>query len=344
MVFFYFITMGVFGISLLACLSFFVLGMKSRGHSDAESYIPWSLGIGAAILVLAFVFTASMLFGYVDKGHVGVMTTFGRVNTTEVKSEGFYVKSPVVQMHIMSVQRRSIRRTSAAEEAGQGNEIVAIAKNDVRLTMDAEFPYVLNPEYAPLILRHIGNDKRYENELIFKAAAKAVRDGISEFEDKEAYQSKRAELNDRVTELFGQAIVEQLRKIVGFRDLDEEELSSVIQILPVQITRIEPPAKILNAIEEKVAAEQDLLRQVTLTAIAQEIAQRRTNEGTGMSNFLSQLPPNVSVSDAIALLHASADMQRAQALTKAVEDGQVEVIYLSGDTSVAASRPSSPSK
>lgn len=336
MPFVYFIFMGTLGIILVVCVAHLVAGL----HKRKDGYIVGSTVVGVLVLVFMFIFSAAMLFGSVDRGHAGVMTTFGRVNMEDVKREGFYTKAPIVSVHEMSLQRRSVRRASAIEEEGQGNEVVALAKNDVRLTMDVEFPYQLNPSYAPRMFRYIGDDKRYEHELIFKTAAKAVRDGVSEFTDSEAYQSKRFELSARVTELFKQAIVAQLRGLEGFRDLPDEKLHEVIWVQPVQITRVEPPSKILNAIEEKVAADQDLQRQETLTAIAKEIAKRRRNEGTGISNFLDELPAHVSVENAIELLRASADMQRAQALMKAVEEGDLEVIYISGNASVAATAPS----
>lgn len=331
MSFVYFVVMAVCAIILVACAVSFVIAIHEKDKGTRNG----SLTGGTVVLIFGAVFSILMLFGSVSRGHVGVMTTFGEVNLGTIKPEGFYTKSPIVDVYEMTNQRRSVRRVATTDTKEQNTEVIALAKNEVRLTMDVEFPYQLNPRYAPLVFRYLGDDKRYEEELIFKASAKALRDGVSEFDANEAYQSKRVELNDRVTELFADAILAQLKNLDGFRGLPEKELRNVIHVQPVQITRIEPPAKILNAIEERASALQDLERQKTLTKIAEEIATRRKNEGTGISNFLGELPKNVSVADAIQLLRASADMQRAQALGKAVDDGKVPVIYLSGDTAVA---------
>lgn len=98
---------------------------------------------------------------------------------------------------------------------------------------------------------------------------------------------------------------------------------------------VRPDAKVLNAISEKVAAEEDLKRQRVLTEIARQEAERRANEGIGVARLFSELPQGFSPDQIRAVLAALADKQRADALTKAVESGKVNVMVLPGPTPVA---------
>ena len=335
----YLLSMGILGIALVGCIVLAVMGLKDK---DSGMKIG-GVVCGVIVLMVVFVFSAFMLFGTVGSGKVGVMTTFGKVNLENTKSEGLFMKPPIVSVHKMSIKRRSITRNAAREEEGTGNEVVALSKNDVRLTMDVEFPFQLNPEFAPHVYRYIGrNDKAYVASLLYPSASKAIRDGVAQYTDSEAYKEKRDELNRTVTRLFASAIVDQLAGTVGFDKMDREVLATVIRVLPVQITRVEPPDKVLNAIEEKVAALQDLARQKTLTLIAEEEALRRKNEGTGITNFLAALPEGVSVPNAIALLNATANMTRAKAQMRAVEEGNVPMIFTGGNINVAVPLPATP--
>ena len=99
-----------------------------------------------------------------------------------------------------------------------------------------------------------------------------------------------------------------------------------------------PPAIVQNAISEKIASDQDLQRQHTLTAIAQEIAKRRINEGVGIRNLFSELPKNISPKDMSHLLSAMAEKEKADAVMKAVETGQAKNLFI-GMNGVAPAVP-----
>ena len=98
----------------------------------------------------------------------------------------------------------------------------------------------------------------------------------------------------------------------------------------MQLRKVLPPNKVLNAVAEKIAAEEDLERQKTLTQIAEEEARRRQNEGRGVNNLFAELPQGFSPSQIREVLGAIADKTRAEAMMKAVETGQVQVMVMNG--------------
>lgn len=98
----------------------------------------------------------------------------------------------------------------------------------------------------------------------------------------------------------------------------------------MQLRKILPPQKVLNAVSEKVAAQEDLERQKTLTRIAEEEARRRQNEGRGVKNLFTELPAGLKPSEIREVLAAIADKTRAEATMKAVETGQVQIMIMYG--------------
>lgn len=90
-----------------------------------------------------------------------------------------------------------------------------------------------------------------------------------------------------------------------------------------------------NAIAERVAAEEDLKRQVVLTKIAKQEAERRENEGLGVKKLFAQLPKGFSAREIQLVLSAISEKVRADAIMKAIESDRVQTMVISGNSPVA---------
>jgi regulator of protease activity HflC (stomatin/prohibitin superfamily) len=294
-------------------------------------YVVSGIAVGLAILSMVF-----CMFGSISTGHVGVLSLFGKIDMETVLEEGFYTKNPLKSVNEMTVRRQEFTRHGTAKESDEGvsGAMRSIAKGGLELTIDVTVPYRINPKYAPAIYRHLGDDDKYTENLIKPSAATAVRDGAARFVPDEAYETKKDSLALVVTRNFVREIVGQIREFEAFKGLSPSELERVIIPLPVQIRKVFPPEKVRNAIAEKLATLEDLERQKTLTEIAEEEASRRGKEGLGMKNFLSNLPKSTSARDAIGLLNATANMERAKALKKLADEGKVTAVYV-GNNPVA---------
>jgi regulator of protease activity HflC (stomatin/prohibitin superfamily) len=203
------------------------------------------------------------------------------------------------------------------------------------LDIDVTFAYRLNPKWAWWVYKNVGSEDVYKASLITQAARNASRDAVAQFTSDEATTTNREGLAAKMGELFKDRLVEDMT----IQGLTEEEAQQVFTILPVQLRKALPPPKVLNAISEKEAAKQDLQRQKTLTSIAEEVANRRANEGLGVARLFGELPEGFTPAQISTVLGALANKTRADALLKAVETEQVKVIVVPDGNPVAVQAP-----
>ncbi len=300
----------------------FLTGRKGRGL------------IGVSVLsglaaVGFFLFSAVVT---VPAGHVAVPSLFGKVKGT-VLGEGLHLTNPLYAFQRFSVRRRIL------EFSGQ-TQIISISRDGTPLSIDAGIPVQLNGPLAWKVYRRIGNQQVFTAQLLAPAARSAVRDAAATLPWIEATTSGRERLASEVEKRF-RRLVEQDLEVAGF---SAEEAAAVFTILPVQLRKILPPQKVLNAVSEKLAAEEDLQKQVTLTRIAEEEAKRRRNEGRGVKNLFAELPKGFTPGQIREVLNAIADKTRAEALMKAVESGEVSVIVMEGGQTPAIAVPGGRAK
>jgi regulator of protease activity HflC (stomatin/prohibitin superfamily) len=226
------------------------------------------------------------------------------------------------------------RHDSQAE--GPEGAMRAISKDNLAIDVDATYSWILNPDYAPIVCRKIGGDEVYERNLVYPTSAEAVRNATIEFTGEEAYASRRTEYERRITEEFQIAIVRQLREIPEFSGMSEESLQTVIKVMPTSLRRVMPPEQVLAAIERKVTAGQELLRQETLVDVAKMRARAQGNDGDSVNQFFTSLPSGTTPSEGIDYYNAFSQRIQVDALRDALEKGNIQVVYLgTGNNSVA---------
>jgi len=188
--------------------------------------------------------------------------------------------------------------------------------------VDLAIPYQLSPDLAWKVYTLIGLN--YEQKLLMPAASAALREAAASFSWTDAVSTKRNELEARI-HVVAKSIVNRNLVSSGFT---AEEAGRAFSFMPPQIRRMAPPRRILSAVADAKAAEEDLRRQVVLNEIALREAERRGHEGTGVRKLFDQLPKDMTTEQVRELLHALADKQRADSLQRAVEKGQAKVIVI----------------
>lgn len=277
-----------------------------------------------AVAAIAVGLIGASAFRVVSPGHVAVATLFGSVRE-HTFSEGLHVVNPLYIFHEFSIRRTMFDFRGGGSRTGSaGEEIVAVSSDSTPLTIDVGFPVRLNGPSAWKVFQRIGGPWVVAQQLIVPAARAAVRDGVATLSWRDASTVARGELAAEIERRFRELVINDL-VAAGF---SEEEATSTLTIQPVQLRKILPPDKVLNAVAEKIAAEEDLQRQRTLTMIAEEEARRRLNEGVGVSNLFSELPAGFTPAEIREVLTAIAEKTRAEALIKAVETGQVSVVVM----------------
>ena len=273
----------------------------------------------------------------VPPGHVAAATLFGAVQEG-IYEEGLHIVNPFYSFREFSV-RRTMFDFRGSENGGRmgsaGGEIVSVSSDSTPLRVDIGFPLRLNGPVAWKVFQRIGPQSVVAAQLVIPAARSAVRDAVAGFTWRDAATGSRDKLAARIEARFRE-LVERDLVAAGF---PEEEARQTFTVQPVQLRKVLPPNKVLNAVAEKIAAEEDLERQKTLTQIAEEEARRRQNEGRGVNNLFAELPKGFTPEEIRQVLSAIADKVRAEAMMKAVETGQVQVVVMNGSTQPSLAIP-----
>ncbi len=275
-----------------------------------------SFGVSFVLLIL-------LSYQTVDSGHVKVAKLFGKIQP-EVLTEGLHFVNPLKSWTDMNIQRNSIQ----ADDGDQNPGMTSTTADNNQATVLANFSYMLNPEYAWWVLKHIGDETKFRTELLEKAAQSATRDAVANFKLEDAQIGKRSQFEQKLQEQFADNVLINLPQ----KDLDSLQLRKIFSIYPTQLMDIKPDPKVANALAEKKATEINLEQQTTLTAIAKEQGNRKEAEGTGIRKLIDELPEDMSAADVALILRASADKTRAEAFMRAVTDGKISFGMFEGSS------------
>jgi len=298
----------------------------------------YALNIIPVTVLIAFIHASSMP---VETGTIKVVRTFGKIHERSY-DEGLHFVNPISKRYAMEVRRNLFELQSSpnvdakkatASKATPSTTTISLSRDRVPLTIDAGFPYKLNDELAWKVYQKIG--PAFSDRILKPAARTAVRDAVANFTWADAVTNRREELAEKIHALYEGMVIGDLI----LADFSPEEAKATFKLMPVQIRRMLPPKRILTAVSERLAAEEDLQRQKVLTDIAKQEAERRANEGLGVKKLFSELPSGFTAEQIGHVLGALADKQRADALLKAVENQNISVIFLGGGNAGQAPLP-----
>lgn len=291
--------------------------IAARRLSGRRAVPPRIIATGALLFALVIGITSFVRF--VPAGTVEVETVFGRVTGNTITA-GAHLVNPLANWEPMNI-RLQIFNFTGSETA------TALSSDGTQLQIDTGFNFALTPEFAPRIFERIGGERAYQ-VIVYSAAREAIRSATAQYEWREAATSEREAMAAMMRTEFERGLVDKL----AHAGLTQEEADGAFEVARVDLRRVEPPQRVLTAISEKVAAQEDLERQQTLTSIAEEAARRRAQEGLGVQMLFAELPENFEPGEIAQVLHALAEKERADALMKAVEMGDVNVIVMNGGT------------
>jgi regulator of protease activity HflC (stomatin/prohibitin superfamily) len=238
---------------------------------------------GAAAALLA-VFS---MIAVVPAGHVGIPIVFGRVQERNL-SEGLHLINPFAQVVSMTVRTETYTMSSVRDEgAVKGDDsITALSADGLMMPLDVTLAYRLVASDAPWLYRSIGPD--FVDKVIRPASRTAVRESIAGFTAQEAYSSRRQELAMNIDQL----LTTRLRDLLTQHDDFANRRGFVIE--QVMIRNVQLPARVKNAIEEKLEAEQQALRMRFVLEKERQEAQRKAIEAQGISDFQSIVSRGIS--------------------------------------------------
>ncbi len=199
----------------------------------------------------------------VPAGNVGVKVLFGRVQP-DVLGEGLHVINP-----LLSVVRMSVRTQEIFEHA----EVPS--KEGLNVVLEASLLYHVDPAQAARLYRQVG--PYYDRVVLIPIFRSAIRGVTVQHDAKDLYTSGR--------EVIANEIAQSLEKQISDRGLILEQ---------VLLRRIQLPKLVEEAINEKLAAEQQAQRmQFVLIKESQE-AERKRIEAKGIQDFQNIVSQGIS--------------------------------------------------
>ncbi len=233
-----------------------VLALRQR-FPQVNRWLKWLIPLAVILVVLGNSVTI------VPAGNVGVKVLFGKVQP-EILSEGLHVINPLV-----SVVRMSVRTQEVFEHA----EVPS--KEGLNVVLEASLLYHMDPEQAARLYRQVG--PFYERVVLIPIFRSAIRGVTVQHDAKDLYTSGR--------EVIANEIAQSLEKQISERGLVLEQ---------VLLRRIQLPKLVEEAINEKLAAEQQAQRmQFVLLKEAQE-AERKRIEAKGIQDFQNIVSQGIS--------------------------------------------------
>ncbi len=259
--------MFILGILLIIALVLFRIYYKIKPEDrriDDKLRIRTFASIGMAV-VGGFMVVGSLL-RVVPPGNVGVQILFGKVLTGSTLSEGLNLVNPFVTLEIMSTRTQAYTMSIATEEGARYGDdaITSLTRDGLEVEMDLTVWFHLDPEVAAVVYQKIGSD--YVAKIVRPAARTSIRNTTVKYNAVEIYSNMREEVQNEIN-----------------KSLEKDFTARGITLEKVLLRNIKLPAKVKNAIEAKLEAEQDAQKMEFVLLKEKKEAERKKIEASGIA-------------------------------------------------------------
>ena len=246
------------GLAILAILIIFVgaalrfvapaAGMKS-GSIRLVSYATMGMGIVVALLSTVIL---------VNVGEVGVKHFLGSVDPIALE-QGVHVINPLASIEKMSIREQAFPEDDTVER------IEAQTSEQLNVNLEISMLYRIDGANAPDLYQRIGSERQITSRIVLNAVRNGVRDAVATKSINEIFSPNRREIaNEMKVEIQAKA---------GDR----------IEVLDVFVRDVQAPARVREAIEEKLQREQQVAAERFQTEIIQERARQQAEEAKGIA-------------------------------------------------------------
>ena len=206
---------------------------------------------GAGVILLNTVVVISV-------GEVGVKHFVGSVDPNPL-GQGVHLVQPLA-----SVERMSVREQSFPAQGGI-EQIEAQTSEQLNVTLEVSLLFQINGGNAPDLYDRIGSEDQIKRSIVLNAVRNGVRDAVATKSINEIFSPDRREL--------AISMKEEIQAKAGDR----------IEVVDVFVRDIQAPARVREAIEQKLEREQQVAAEEFQTQIIQEQARQQAEEAKGMA-------------------------------------------------------------
>ncbi|MEO5800915.1 MAG: SPFH domain-containing protein [Gemmatimonadales bacterium] len=266
------------GFLLLAALVVRASGGSLRNAGVKASSALFNL-VALGLFAVGVVVLFGTSFVVIDAGQVGVRHAFGKVDPMPLQS-GVRFVSPW-----SSVERYSTREEQWPSERSGAESMDALSNEQMSMKIDAAVRWQIDPMQAPKIFLELGNEDQIRN-VVVNAIRKGVRDGMVQFSINDI--SKR--------NAIASAMEFQVDSALLTRPRAGGEPFRIAKITAFYLRNLEPPAQVVQAINNKIAADQ----QIETEKHKVEVARLQSDQ----QRFLNQtLTPEALMKQYLEVLH-----------------------------------------
>ena len=224
---------------VLLLISFFMMVARSGASAPRASGLLRIFALAFATLALLLVLGALVVV--IEPGRVGVKHAFGTVDMKPLLP-GIHMVAPW-----SSVERYSTREEQFPQAGDQAEAIQALSSEQMGMSVDAGLRWQINPMDAPRIFTEIGTEDQIHS-IVYNAIRNGVRDGMVRFSINDI--SKRTEIASVMQAEVDSALFTQPRS--------GGEPFRIAEVTAFFLRDLQPPAQVVQAINNKIAQEQQI--------------------------------------------------------------------------------------
>ena len=230
---------------------------KSMNMNNMKGKIFWAIGAFIVIVILVNIFVV------IPVGTTGVRTLFGKVKDKEISS-GLHVINPLEHIERMTIRTEEYTMSGVQGEGQKvgADQISALTNEGLPVDLDITVFYHLNENKASDVYKELGLN--YQEKIIRPEIRSIIREIIAQYNAKDVYSEKRAEVSQKIQERMVESI--------------EPRGIAIEQVLLRNVTL---PAKLSSSIQEKLQAEQDAQKYDFILEKEKKEADRKRIEAEG---------------------------------------------------------------
>lgn len=231
----------VFGAVLLVASFFVLLAAASlKGNERGRSGAGATRLVGLALAAFGAVILLSSAIVVIDAGTVGVRHAFGRVDMRPLHP-GVRVVAPWSEIERYSTREEQFPVDDNAEQ------MAALSAEQMAMQVEVAVRWQIDPAESPRIFREIGTEDQIRN-VVRNAVRDGVRDGIVQFSINDISQRNR----------IAAAMELEVDSALVTRPRGGGEPFRVAEVTAFFLRDLQPPAQVVQAINSKIAQEQQI--------------------------------------------------------------------------------------
>jgi regulator of protease activity HflC (stomatin/prohibitin superfamily) len=193
-----------------------------------------------------------------------------------VLEQGVHIVNPLAAIEKMSVREQNFPQDGGIERMD------AQTSEQLTVTLEVAILYKIDGQRAPELYQRLGTEEQIKNRIVLNAMRNGVRDAIATKSINDVFSPNRREL--------AAAMSEAIQTKAGDR----------MEVIEVFVRDITAPPTVKDAIEAKLAREQQVQSERFQTEIIQEKAKQKIEEAKGIAE--AQKIINVDLTDRYLML------------------------------------------